>query len=180
MISFESVSGSEWTKNQSYNFATSRALGFQKVGAMGDDSKEAPAGHLEEWTIDVPNIPVSASLFDGLDSSATEEERKQLVWDTHKDAIFQAMKLRHVNEKLKKDVELQKANKRLHLLDQISEVQRQFLQKAKVRSYYLKPKAKSSSAACLFTQNQLMNASWFASYFSLALYLTTCSRVYWI
>ena len=56
-------------------------------------------------------------------------ELKKILWEKHKDEIFRSMIIRSSREKS----ELEKAKQRLVLLDQISEVQRQFLQKEEVR-----------------------------------------------
>ncbi|KAL7570151.1 hypothetical protein ACA910_019989 [Epithemia clementina (nom. ined.)] len=62
----------------------------------------------------------------------TESALKELLWETHKETVFDAMTIHSTGEKS----ELKKAKQRLLLLDQISEVQRQFLQKKEPRAVF--------------------------------------------
>ena len=85
---------------------------------------------LDRLVISVPEIEVTLPQHVSLQD---EEEIKQILWETQREAILQSMILHPKGHK----TELEKAKQRLLLLDQISEVQRQFLQKKEVRLFIL-------------------------------------------
>ena len=99
---------------------------MERLILSAEDPDHFEQDQLDRLVISVPEIEVTLPQHVSLQD---EEEIKQIVWETQREAILQSMILHPKGHK----TELEKAKQRLLLLDQISEVQRQFLQKKEVR-----------------------------------------------
>mmetsp|Transcript_5396 Transcript_5396/g.11935 ORF Transcript_5396/g.11935 Transcript_5396/m.11935 type:complete len:951 (-) Transcript_5396:276-3128(-) len=140
----------ESSLHKNHHGQTQRPLRSFKMAADDSHYESEQSADSSVLVVEIPELAVNVNSLREktgalpleIPSSEEEEQKlKELVWETHKDEIFKSMKLTipsmskaavdHANA-----TALEKANQRLFLLDQISDVQRQFLQKKEPRAVF--------------------------------------------